>query len=844
MEKDNRLLPLPQGADLQLARQQDVPANYSPFYDDDSLAETRSLRDYFLIVYKRLPLILALTILITSLVAFYMYRLPSMFEAQATMVIDPPSPTSRAKDGGININFGGDPNYYPTQLRLLRNYDLMKEVVARLGMHKQPNLFNQNNKGLFETLRSAFSGDKESADEKPAPSLPTLTDADIEQNAAGALTPEEQARLENYAGIMLGGLNVEQVQNTNLVNVRVQSVNPEIAARVADMICVVFIERDADKVVKSAKESYEELNKSIDNLKLTISQQDQEKLVQLKDAGLPLTTNSSSLTSDRLKALSAQWLEAENKRRDLQARLDAAINARRSGKGEFIPEIVTNPGYQDKTRFGLESKNKLEDRIRDYDKQIQEAETKKKELLVKYTEEYPEVKRVQTQIESLISFRDKVRKEIDTKVQTEEVKNRTTAIDGAITSLQSQVSAAATQEAQLRAAYFRETGQASQQAVAETRLNTLTNEIETNRGLLKDYMQRQKEMELAITSAKPDNITVSNKAAKPMAPIGPQRNRNITIAFLLSLALGVGLAFLLDYLDDSIKNSDDVARHLGLPTLALIPHQSMLEKKRKTAGAIAARNGNQSTALISLEDNRSAMAEAYRHLRTSLLFSSAGKPPQAILVTSSQPSEGKTTTAINTAITLAQSGAEVVIIDCDLRRPRLHGHFHMENTTGLTNFLSGDRDFKGILKPYDELPKLKVITSGPIPPNPAELLSSQEMKNLIQSLKGQFNHIVIDSPPAISFTDSAILSTLVDGVVIVAMSGKSSIQLIKRFKQRLGNIGARIYGVVLNGIKPDSFEYGYYGYGYQYAYDYYHNPDDDDSTPLMEEEYQTKAAKR
>jgi capsular exopolysaccharide synthesis family protein len=226
------------------------------------------------------------------------------------------------------------------------------------------------------------------------------------------------------------------------------------------------------------------------------------------------------------------------------------------------------------------------------------------------------------------------------------------------------------------------------------------------------------------------------------------------------------------------------------------------------------------------------MAEAYRHLRTSLLFSSAGKPPQTILVTSAQPSEGKTTTAINTAITLAQADADVIIIDCDLRRPRLHSHFEMENSRGITNYLSGDRDLDSILRPYDELPKLKVITSGPIPPNPAELLSSNEMRHLLEELCLRFKHVIIDSPPAISFTDAAILSTLVDGVVLVAMANKSSIHLMRQFKQRVHNMGARIYGVVLNGIRSGSVEYDYYGTGY---YHYYSRSSEDTSTPFMDD---------
>ena len=163
----------------------------------------------------------------------------------------------------------------------------------------------------------------------------------------------------------------------------------------------------------------------------------------------------------------------------------------------------------------------------------------------------------------------------------------------------------------------------------------------------------------------------------------------------------------------------------------------------------------------------------------------------------------------------------------------MHTHFGLENTQGLTNYLSGDKDTANLIRTYEGLPRLKIITSGPIPPNPAELLSSNEMRNLLQFLSGRFKHVIIDSPPAISFTDAAILSTLVDGVVLVAMANKSSIHLMRQFKQRIHAVGARIYGVVLNGIKAGSMEYDYYGSGY---YKYYSHDELDESTPLMDVE--------
>jgi capsular exopolysaccharide synthesis family protein len=200
------------------------------------------------------------------------------------------------------------------------------------------------------------------------------------------------------------------------------------------------------------------------------------------------------------------------------------------------------------------------------------------------------------------------------------------------------------------------------------------------------------------------------------------------------------------------------------------------------------------------------------------LLSSAGQPPKTILVTSSQPSEGKTTTAINTAFMLAQTGAEVLIIDCDLRRPRLHAQFEVPNSKGLTTWLSGEKDLDNLLQKCPKTPNLKILTSGPVPPNPAELIGSEEMRRLLGQLSERFAHIIIDSPPAISFTDASILSTMVDGVMLVVHGGRSSRAVVRRAKQQLLDVGAHIFGVVLNNVKLETQDYYYSGY---YSSNYY-----------------------
>ena len=833
MERDERLLPLPKVNGLQ-PNIQNEPANYAPVYDDE-FDDKRSLREYFNVVYKRLPVILAMTLLTTAVVAFYMYRQPSIYEAKTEMMIEPRKPKAQSAKDAININFGNDINYYNTQLKLLQNSELMRKVVINLNLHRDPNLFSNQSRGFLSTVGSMFSSEK--AVQNKESSLPVLTETASNQNTAGriTLTAEEEQLAERYAGILVGNLRVVQTEKTNLVNLYVSSTNPVLAAKAADMVGEVFIRQDTERETEGGRRSFEDLTKSIEELKGTIGNQEVELINFMRSSNLPLQDKGGELSAGILQNLSSQWLSAIDDRRKVEARYKAAVSANSRGEGASIQDLTDSRIYQETVRINTERKAKLQDTIRDIDKQINAAETEKAQLLVKYTPEYFQVKEKDEQIAKLTQTKDKTEKEVSQIIERDQQKIEKDAISGALVGLRSQLEAAQGRENQLRTMYLNEMSSANIQGQAETRLTTLKREIETNRGLLDNYIQRQKQLELTISSSEPDNISITNHAVTPLSPIGPNRNRNIFIAFLVSLAAGIGLAFLLDYLDDSIKTSDDIGRHLGLPTLALIPYSSNSERRKliPISGKNTEGDAN-SMALITLEDNRSAVAEAYRHLRTSLLFSSAGKPPQTILVTSSQPAEGKTTTAINTAITLAQSGAEVVIIDCDLRRPRLHKHFGVANVHGITSYLSGSKSPDSLLQTCQNLPNLKVITSGPIPPNPAELLSSNEMKNLLHFLKGNFKHVVIDSPPSVFFTDAAVLSMIVDGVVLVTLAGKSSIHLTRRFKQRLGSIGARIYGVVLNGIKSSSVEYSYYGYGY--ANDYYTPGNDDDSTPLMEEE--------
>jgi capsular exopolysaccharide synthesis family protein len=788
MADDKRLLPVtPTSTNAPLQQRQQSDYRYNNPYGIDPFTEQNHLREYVNVLLKRWWIILSIVVITTVAAFLYMQRIPSIYESETTLLIQKKAiNTLQTKE--ITINMSDDATYWNTQLKLLQNPQLMREVVIKLGLHNNNDFISdKSNQSLWQTIRGVFKSDKKS--ETKEASLPVINDSGSVGVAheKEKFTSEQKARVEAYGDIILGGLSIEPVEATNLVTLRYRHTNPEMAMRVVNGVAQVFIENDIRNETQGDTKTKEEVAKSVADLQLKIKQLEEERLNYLRDKGLPLGDGKeANLRLERLQQISNQLLEAENQLKSFRASYEAAKSAQDIYS---IPEVAENKGVQEAQ------------------KRIADLEEKRSELLVKYTEEHPAVIAINEQLKKAKEFREKTANDV-------------------VGTLKSRYESILKKQQQLQADYNREITVANQQGVDLTRLSTLNQEIETTKQLYNQLLQRRQEMQLTNSGETPSNITVANAARMPGGPIGPQRSRNVVIAFLISLFAGIGLAFLLDYVDDTLKSMDDVSRYVQLPTLALIPH--VKEEKRflrsKNSEEV---EGSASTALMRVEDARAPVAEAYRHLRTSLLFSSAGRPPQTILITSGQPMEGKTTTAVNTAISLAQTGANVIIIDCDLRRPRVHTYFGLDNDKGLTHYLSGDPDINQLFQTYEKLPNLKVLASGPASPNPAELLGSKEMKILLDTLKENFTHIIVDTPPILSFTDATILSTQVDGVLIVAHSGRSSRALVRRVKQRLLDVGARVFGVVLNGIKTHSLEYGY-GYGYYYGdrYARYYNEED------------------
>ncbi len=334
-------------------------------------------------------------------------------------------------------------------------------------------------------------------------------------------------------------------------------------------------------------------------------------------------------------------------------------------------------------------------------------------------------------------------------------------------------------------------------------------------------MLQEKYQESRITEVgQLGNVRIIDQAIPPKSPVSPKTKLNLFLGLLIGLGLGTGLAFMMEYMDSSLRTAEDV-ENLGLPLLITIPSIKPVQSngvlgrftsfEDKEAEAINER-------LVCHLKAKSPIAEAYRTMRTNILFSAPENPKHVIMITSSGPKEGKSTSVSNLAITFSQMGTKTLLIDGDLRRPMVHKLFNIEKSVGLTNVLVGKTSLAETVRQIDELPNLDILTCGIIPPNPSELLGSVKMKNLLSHARNEYGMIFIDTPPIIAVTDPSVLSPLVDGVVLVIRSGVTQREAVVRAIDQLRRVEAPMLGILLNDLRVGDM-YGSYYYYYYYYYD-------------------------
>jgi capsular exopolysaccharide synthesis family protein len=586
--------------------------------------------------------------------------------------------------------------------------------------------------------------------------------------------PSESSGQIRLVKLFQSHLRVQLIRDSRMIEVGFESSDPQLGARVANALVNNYTEYNFHQKYDATRQASGFMEQQLDELKAKVEKSQQAMVNYERQNVIVSIGDKQSVVEQRLAALSQDLINAQSDR----MQKEAAYNLARTNQAEAA---LATPN---------ELLLRLEEKHADLRDQYVDA-------LGQYGPNYPKVVRLRDQVNEAQTAIDRERKHIMTRIHDEYM---------AALGREKLVSDAVTREKA-------EVGKLSQLLIEH---NILKREFDTNEQLYETLLQHLKDATVSA-GLRATNIHLVDAALVPTTPVRPKKMFNILIGLLAGVVLGVTLAFLQESMDTSIKSAEDVERLIPAPALAVIP---MARSSWRRLSGEMGQPQNGGVESIVLRHPTSSLAESYRTLRTSILLSTAPRPPQALLVTSAQPREGKSCTSLNLALGLAQRGVPVVIVDADMRRPSVgKGLGFSENGGGLSSFLSGAHSLDEVLRQFEKVPNLWVLPAGPQPPNPADLLSSPTMEKLLLDLRTRFEHVVLDSAPLLLVTDATILSRLVDGVVLVVESGVTVRRALVRAHKILESAGGRILGTVVN--KWDARNEGYYGYYGSYYRGYY-----------------------
>jgi succinoglycan biosynthesis transport protein ExoP len=684
----------------------------------------RSIHDYLRIFVKRRWTILAVLVTVVSLAALKTFTATPIYQATVQLLIERHPPRVLETQTQPSYDYYGE-EFYQTQYKLLESRALAKKVADKLKLKSRP----------------PYS--------KMFADLP----ADVDQTT-------NQRLEESLVDAVAGGIEVEPVRTSRLVNVSYSSPDPKFAAEVANTLGQAFIEQSLDLRFAASQEAAQWLKRKLAEARKKLEESEAKINQYKRQHNIVAVEDKESITAQKLEQLNRELVTAQTKRMEVETRF-REVNA-----GHPIAQVLENPLIQ--TLKAEEAK----------------LITEHSELSKKFGEGHPRMIQLN---QELAATRGKINAEIGVVKQT--IKN--------------EYNMAKSQEENLKKALEQQKNVTQDQSDVGIQYRVLLRDVETNRALYENMLKSLKTT-TATENVPATNIRIVYPALVPEVPVSPRKTRTLTLATALGLFFGIGLALLLETLDTTIKTPEEVEKWLEIPNLALIPHIDT-EAHPGEAPELVVFHGHQPLA-----------SEAYRVLRTSILFSSPGQTPRLLLVTSTLPMEGKTLTTANLATAMAQAEGDVLLIDADLRRPTLHQLLGVPREPGLSNFLVGKTDELPVVATL--VPHLFLIPAGAIPPNPSELLGSERMQELLNRAQERFALTILDSPPLVSVTDAAILSTQVAGVLLVIKAEHVPQKAARDAKNHLVELHAHLLGTVLNDVPLQKESYYYRHYRYYSSY--------------------------
>lgn len=702
-----------------------------------------SLRELWRLALKRKWIVITTALAVFAVVTLISFLIVPTYTAVGQILIER-EPNILSFENIFKIETFND-DYYQTQYKLLQSRALAGETIDRMRL-------SENN----EFVKAAVKDGKRQGE-------------DLKNN------PLARRKLISE---LLKRLSIQPVRKTRLVEVSFSDRDPKFAAEALNALFEAYIEMNSQKKYQATEQAADFLASQITSVRAETEANEKKLQDYGKEKNIISLSNSENTVIEKLGELNRALTDAQIDR----INKETYYNEIRIATPDYIPNALNNTLIQN---LG-EEYNRL---YRDY---VKRSET--------FLPDFPE-------IQSLKAELDTAKKALEDETQA--------IINRAYTDFQTALS-----REQALAAVFntqrRESFQLNSNAI---QYNSLLIQIQNEKNLLESLMTRKSETDVSsrLKGLGTSNIWIVDKAEIPLSPSRPDKIKNMILGLMIGLFAGLGLALLFENLDVTVKDSDDIKKYAGIPMLGMVPAFSKSERMREYEETPEEENtepGEKAKPAWTMEAAQdlivhfsptSSVAEYYRSIRTTLLFSTVDAKMRALAVTSPLPQEGKTVTTCNLAVALAQAGKRVLIIDADLRKPRLHKVFRVKNLVGLTKYLTGDLAWEDLLH-ATPIPSLFLINSGPVPPNPLELLGSEKTAKLIDQLKENFDFILADTPPVLAVSDALVLGSQMDGAILVVRSGRTPREALKQTEEKMAAHKIKSLGVIINNVRMRDIE--------------------------------------